>query len=324
MSLKIYGKQHAIDAVTAMHKSGRLPHSYIIYGKNGVGKKTFAKYLAMELLCEENGDTPCCKCRACRNITADIHPDVIRVEHTGKLMGFSVETIRNICHDAYIRPNNAERKIYVFTDAGNITVQAQNALLKLIEEPPQFLYFIFTAESKSVFLDTILSRAVSIGLSECTGSEAAAALTEMDFSQEDISSATNIFHGNIGLCAEYIRSDELKSKVELTKRLTDCIINRDEYGLLAAFSQVENDKAAAKAVLSMLNDQLRDTLAAKYSDSQPTGCYPAGAARLASRLTAAACERLRLPIQEAYIRIDMNVSLKLILSCLCGQIMNER
>lgn len=321
MSIKIYSNNNTLNTLSSMLQSNRLAHSFLIYGDRGLGKKTIAKYFAMSLICENSQNTPCQHCVACKNILNDNHPDVIWVEHSGKLQGFSAETVRNICSDAFVTPNNANKKVYIFADADNITVQAQNALLKLVEEPPNFTYFIFTAKAKNVFLTTIISRIISLGVSECTEAECRLALEERGFLNDDIDDAISCFHGNIGLCISYIQDEKLQETVKLTKAITNAIINRNEYELTVAFAVVEKDRNMAKTALTLLDKQFHDALTAKFIE-RFIGCYPSGSKKLSQKITSSSCEELHLLVRNAMSQIDSNVNLKLILSTLCGEIIN--
>ena len=317
--MKIYGNDLVIQTFQNMLKNDRMAHSFLIYGEKGLGKKTMADYLAMMLVCE-NENKPCGICRYCKNAAAHIHPDIIYAEHSGKLGGFSVDTIRSICADVYIKPNNSDTKIYLFTDADNITVQAQNSLLKLIEEPPPYAYFIFTATDRNIILETIRSRIISLSASEVSRETAVKALQEKEISEEDAGKAVSVFGGNIGLCLEYLQDGELKSSVDLTKKITDCIINRDEYGLLKNLTDASADKNLLKSVLKMTDKIIRDALAVKYSENSISGCYADGAQILSGSLTVNACGRLHEAIDRAYSLIDKNINIKLMVSSLCGEI----
>lgn len=101
MNNKIYGNKFALDTFEAMFKSGRLPHSFLIYGEKGLGKKTLAKYLSAALLCEKGTGIPCGECRSCRNAEKGVHPDIIYPEHSGKLNTYTVEACRHVCADAF-------------------------------------------------------------------------------------------------------------------------------------------------------------------------------------------------------------------------------
>jgi len=317
--MKIYGNRLATDTIQNMSAKDRMAHSFLIYGDSGLGKKTLADYLAMVLVCE-NENKPCGQCRSCKNAQSHSHPDIIYAEHSGKMGGFSVETVRNICSDAYIKPNNSDIKIYLFTDADNITVQAQNSLLKLIEEPPSYAYFIFTATDRNVILETIRSRIISVSASEVSFDETVQALAEKGIPESEARGAAEIFSGNIGRCLEYLQSDSMKTAVDLTKKITDCIINRDEYGVLRHLTDASADKALFKSVLGMLDRIIRDAMAVRYSPDSLTGCYREGAHNLSSGLTLLACEKLHGAVSEAYSLIDKNVNIKLTASVLCGDI----
>lgn len=321
--MKIYGNNIVTGTFQNMLKNDRMSHSFLIYGEKGLGKKAMADYLAMLLVCESD-EKPCGKCRSCRNAAAHAHPDIIYAEHSGKMGGFSVDTVRNICTDAYIRPNNSDIKIYMFTDADNITVQAQNSLLKLIEEPPVYAYFIFTVSDKNIILETIRSRLISLGASEVTREEAVSALEDNGVLTEEADSAVSVFGGNIGMCLDYIRTDELKSSVDLTKKITDCIINRDEYGLLRNLTDASADKGLLRSVLTMTDRIIRDALASRYVTESITGCYKDGAHRLSESLTVRACENMHRALDRAYSLIDKNVNIKLIVSTLCGELSTYR
>lgn len=321
--MKIYGNNLIINTFQNMMKNDRMAHSFLIYGESGLGKKTMAHYLSMMLVCE-NETKPCGQCRSCKNADARIHPDIIYAEHSGKMGGFSVETIRNISADAYIKPNNGDKKVYIFTDADNMTVQAQNSLLKLIEEPPEYAHFVFTVTERNNILETIRSRLVSLSASEVSRAETLEALSGYGIDDDEAKKAAEIFGGNIGRCLEYLQSDSLKSAVDLTKRITDCIINIDEYGTLRYLTEASSEKSVLKNILGMLDRIIRDAYTQRYSPDSFTGCYHEGARTLSAGITANACEKIHQAIEHSYSLIDKNVNIKLIVSSLCGEISSLR
>ncbi len=323
MPEKIYGNEHITDTFRNMLSNQRMAHSFLIYGERGLGKKAIVQYLSMLLMCEAD-EKPCGRCRSCRNTLNHCHPDIIYAEHTGKLNGFSVETVRSICSDAYIKPNNSDKKIYIFTDADNITVQAQNSLLKLIEEPPSYVYFIFTAESKNVFLETVLSRIISLNAVEVDHDTCCKALVQSGISEENALKAVKCFGGNIGLCMECINSEKLQNTVELTKSAINCIINRDEYGLLKTLSSSDSDKSQFKSIIILLDKIIRDSLAAKFRQDSIISCYADGGVLLADSLTMNSCEKMHSACSKAYALTDKNVNIKLIIPSLCADIMIYR
>ena len=320
--MKLYGNEHALAALEAMCTSGRLPHSFLIYGEQGTGKKTLAWYLAARLLCE-GAQKPCGSCKPCHNLEHRQHPDVMEIPHSGKTGGFSVESIRRVCADAYKTPNNGMRKLYLFTDADHMTVQAQNALLKLVEEPPDFTYFVFTAQSRHAFLETILSRVSAIGTSPCTDAQCTQALLSAGHTPEEAARAVSVFHGNIGRCLAYLTDPGLQETVALTKKLADSIMNRDEYAVLAALTACSTDKSRLMTALELLDRQLRDALCLRSGGGACIGCYPEGAAQFAQRITLAQGEQLHSALLRTVQDLEGNASPALAVSALCADIMTE-
>lgn len=157
---------------------GTLSHALLFTG--GGDKTGLARYAAAAMECMAAQGQPCGVCPACRKVLEDIHPDVITVrdpEHKN----IAVDVVRAIRSDAYIRPNEGQRKVYIFPDCALLTEQDQNVLLKIVEEGPPYAAFLFCAENPSQVLRTLRSRCVEIKLrpgSEEDGepSEAAEAL----------------------------------------------------------------------------------------------------------------------------------------------------
>lgn len=136
-----------------------LPHALLFTGGDGPAAAEFAA-AAME--CTADHGRPCGVCRACRKVLSGIHPDVITVQDPEHKL-LSAETVRNVRSDAYIRPNEGERKVYVFPDCALLTEADQNILLKTVEEGPPSAAFLFCAGSAAV-LPTLRSRCVECKL----------------------------------------------------------------------------------------------------------------------------------------------------------------
>ena len=137
-----------------------LPHALLFTGGDGPAAAEFAA-AAME--CTADHGRPCGVCRACRKVLSGIHPDVITVQDPEHKL-LSAETVRNVRSDAYIRPNEGERKVYVFPDCALLTEADQNILLKTVEEGPPSAAFLFCAGSAAAVLPTLRSRCVECKL----------------------------------------------------------------------------------------------------------------------------------------------------------------
>ena len=162
---KIIGNEElcARLARSLLSENPDLPHAYIIEGAYGTGQRTLAIELAKALVCENrtNPDAPalpCGECRNCRNISRGACPDLIEIGTDGKA-SVGVDAIRELRRDVHIYPNDLERKIYIINDAHTMTVQAQNALLLTLEEPPAYAFILLLCENSALMLETIKSRA---------------------------------------------------------------------------------------------------------------------------------------------------------------------
>ena len=147
---------------------GVLSHALLFTGSGD--REAAARFAAAALECTGEGSRPCGTCSACRKVLSDIHPDVTTVrdlEHKN----IAVDVVRAVRADAYIRPNEGERKVYVFPDCALLTEQDQNVLLKVVEEGPPYAAFLFCAENAAVVLQTLRSRCVEVKLRPDEGSE---------------------------------------------------------------------------------------------------------------------------------------------------------
>ncbi|MDO5425839.1 MAG: DNA polymerase III subunit delta' [Eubacteriales bacterium] len=158
---KIMGHTQAITHLENAIKQNKVSHAYIFNGEKGCGKKLLAQEFAKMLQCQEP-DPPCGKCRSCLQSESGNHPDIIRITHE-KPGSIGVEDIRTqLIGDVQIKPYSSPYKVYIVPDAEKMTIQAQNALLKTIEEPPAYAVILLLTTNSSVFLPTILSRCVMI------------------------------------------------------------------------------------------------------------------------------------------------------------------
>lgn len=149
-------KEHLRTAISM----DKLSHAYIFSGEEGSGKKMTAEIFAAALLCG-NEDAPCGMCMSCMQAETHNHPDIIYVTHEKTII--SVDEIRRqLVDDVVIKPFSSSHKVYIVDEAERMTVQAQNALLKTLEEPPEYAVIILLTTNSGAFLQTILSRCVTL------------------------------------------------------------------------------------------------------------------------------------------------------------------
>ena len=205
----IIGHKREIAHLEQAIKAGKVSHAYIFNGDKGSGKKTLAEAFAMTLQCTSEGDVPCGTCHSCRQAASGNHPDIIYVSHE-KPTSIGVEDIRDqLTGDIQIRPYNGKYKIYIINEAEKMTVQAQNAILKTIEEPPEYAVIILLTSNEQSFLDTIRSRCVVLNLKPVSDEQVKQYLMEQiqvpDY-QADICVA--FAQGNIGKAVRLASSED--------------------------------------------------------------------------------------------------------------------
>lgn len=160
----IIGHEQIIEHLQNAIELDKVSHAYIINGEKGTGKMLIADAFAMTLQCEKQDRIPCLKCRSCKQTLSGNQPDIIHVSHE-KPGSISVEEIRTqLNNDIDIKPYSSPRKIYIIDEADKLTIQAQNALLKTIEESPAYAVIIMLTSNSDALLPTILSRCVQLNI----------------------------------------------------------------------------------------------------------------------------------------------------------------
>ena len=238
--MKLYGKAPLTELLTSTAAENRLPHAILLTGESGSGRRTIAKYIAKLFMC---GAPPCGGCAACNKIDQDSHPDVIYV--LDKCGGtYNIKQVREyVCDNTAVKPNDGDVKVYVFEKADTLRPDAQNALLKNIEEPQPWVKFIFICESSASLLTTIRSRVTEYSMPECPEEECA-------------------MNGNIGRCLEALNGgDELKL-MESAKRAATGIAKRSGYLLCTALGE-QTGRREFSAVLEYLAGIISDAISVR-------------------------------------------------------------
>ncbi len=244
------------ELISSAFDSGRLPHAIILEGANEQARLSFARTLAKALVCKEstNSVKPCNKCPDCIKAGSDSHVDIKLVEGTNKSKTVSVEDIRRVRSDAYVVPNEAERKVYIIASAHKMNEMAMNAFLKVLEEPPSYVNFILECEDKAMLLQTVKSRCVSFRMGE---------LTDASVTKKKLEKA----YENAAIISRAIASG---SEIEMMK-------------VLGIF---EKDKEALKLALEEVILILRDALVLKNNADNCLSQNEDAAKELSSGMTA--------------------------------------
>ena len=233
----LLGNQRLKDNLTAGVRRGRLSHFYLISGPQGAGKHTLARLLAAAALCRET-DKPCLGCSACRKVMANTHPDFITVEDP-EHKNVPVKMVRQIRDDMFIRPNEGEKKIYMFPQ--ELGIEGQNALLKVLEEPPAYGIFILLTDNAEKILPTVRSRCTELSLQPLPTQLLLETLAQRfpDQDRQTLQAAAQRSGGYLGQALSLMEDQEEDPR---TEAFLQSLLNRDTLGLLQVLVPMERLK----------------------------------------------------------------------------------
>lgn len=260
-SFDFVGNERTIEQVGVLIDSGHFPHAVVIEGEKGLGKKTLASFIAAALVCRGE-NKPCFDCTQCNKAKGHIHPDIFEYSASGGANSFHVDVVRDVIKDVYIKPNEADYKVYLLGNADCMSVSAQNALLKVLEEPPEYVVFILTAQSKSMLLETVLSRSVVITL-EGVDRNAGAKYIVSHFDNigfDDAKKSLSTFNGNIGKTIDSIKDGKTLELANICCDICRALVEDNEYSLLRACSVFQKDRQSIVFACDFLKNIFRDSL----------------------------------------------------------------
>ena len=237
----LLGNERLKETLRTSLARGRISHFYLISGPRGSGRHTLARLLASAILCE-GADKPCGACVACRKMRSGNHPDFITVEDP-EHKNVAVKIVRQFREDVFIRPNEAAHKIYLFPQ--ELGTEGQNALLKILEEPPPYGVFILLTDNPEKLLTTVRSRCTELKLSALPEKLLHRQL-RMEFpqaSEEDIASAMERSGGFLGQAKEILSEGD--SVPPQTESFVRCFAARDTLGLTQTLVPLEKWKRDA-------------------------------------------------------------------------------
>ncbi|MEF9853332.1 MAG: hypothetical protein RSB36_06045 [Hydrogenoanaerobacterium sp.] len=313
-----YGNEKAKNTLALGLQGGRLPHALLLEGDAGCGKKTFAKIIAAAAVCEADYK-PCGVCRNCVKTADGMHPDVILYDGAVP-KNLNVDAVRALRLSASVRPNEAQRKVYILADAQNMTPQAQNALLKVLEEPPRGVMFVLTCDNRSRLLETIVSRVTTIRLEAPPQEDCIRALRERaaGYSDSEYSMAAEAFEGNIGRAAASLHDDGFKKIVEAAKNIIKAAVRGSEYELLSELAVFEGDKDSFAACLRRVRHEFAGLMRQKYLPKEDKQ----GREPLDNYISALQCGRFVGIIEQALYMMEQNMGYPLASAWLCAQMKN--
>lgn len=261
----IIGHEQIIEHMQNAILYQKISHAYILNGEKGSGKKLLADVFAKTLQCESKETTPCGVCRTCLQMESGNQPDVIYVTHEKASIG--VDDIREqVNNDIGIKPYSSRYKIYIIEDAHKMTEQAQNALLKTIEEPPVYGILILLTENVNQLLPTILSRCVTLNLKPVrTELIKEYLMTEYKIPDYAAGISASFCQGNVGKAISYASSEEFLKMKEEALHLLRNIEDMELYEIIDAIKGIALNKLEINDFIDLMMLWYRDILMFKVT-----------------------------------------------------------
>lgn len=272
------GNPEVKESLSLAFAENRLPHALLLEGAPGSGTDTLSAILAKAAVCLSKESQPCGACSGCVKAEAGSHPDIFTLDGDSDPRAFPVDAIRAVRSGAYIRPNEAPRKVYRLLGVQNMSEPAQNALLKVLEEPPDNVLFLLTAVSAAALLPTVRSR-VQI------------------FTLEDRSPA-----GDWGETAAVARA----------------VVAPGEAELLFATAPLIRDRDRLRTVLDQLFLIFRDAAALRAGGSRCLSGQKDTAALLSEKLTRQSLMHLLAETDRARRALETNANAALLVTACCA------
>lgn len=216
---KIIGNNKIKNELIKAFSTNSIAHSYIFSGQYGIGKKQIAIEFAKMILCLNKDNAPCGECKSCLELENDNNPDFNIIKPDGKI---KIDQIRQMLEKVYEKPIISDKKVYIIDDAETMTVEAQNCLLKTLEEPPEYIVIILITSNESNLINTIKSRCLKLTFNPLENSEIKQYLEKnLDF-QNVSETMLEIFEGSIGKALKVKEKQELYNNIETTLRNFSC------------------------------------------------------------------------------------------------------
>ncbi|MCC8022442.1 MAG: hypothetical protein LIO46_01460 [Clostridiales bacterium] len=302
--------------IASLVDAGRFPHAFLLEGEPGLGKQTLARDIAAALLCQGEGERPGGAGPAFKQTGAGTQQYVFDLHMPMTTDTFQIDVGRQVRRDAYIAPSEAAYKIYLLGNIQSMSQPAQNAFLKLLEEPPAYAVFLLTADSASNLLETIRSRVFLLRL-EPPSRAYAAAFLHLQFPEvphEQADQALLAWNGNLGRAAEALAQGNLADYVDKADEVCALLAEQDAYPLIRALSRLERDKTQLSAVLHLVSDQMGRALLLKLAGNAGTPQADGRCRQMARRFTAKQLVQMRQAVQDAAGQLERNANTALLLS----------
>ncbi len=243
----IIGNEKNKELLNQIIRTNNIAHSYMFIGKESIGKMLFAKEFAKAILCI-NDSKPCGECKSCIEFESSNNPDFEIIEPDGN--NIKIEQIRELIKKVYEKPIVSNKKVYIINDSNLMTKEAQNSLLKTLEEPPEYVTIILIASNENLFLPTIKSRCTKIMFRKLTDSELKTILERKYNKLNTQELMLKIADGSVNKAVSLEGKEELYNKVN---RIYSSLENVNIIELINSKEDIFKDKEEAIEMLEYIN-----------------------------------------------------------------------
>lgn len=316
----VVGHKDILKYISSAVENNRVSHAYILNGERGSGKKMLANLFAMTLLCETGDNEPCGKCHSCKQAESGNHLDIIRVTHE-KPNSISVDDIRTQVNNTVdIKPYQGPYKVYIIPQADMMTPQAQNAILKTIEEPPSYAVFLLLTENAETLLPTINSRCVMLKLRNIKDTLIKKYLMEnLEIPDYKADMCTAFAQGNMGRAIMLANSDHFneirEEAVQLLKHISEMELNE----IVAAVKNISVYKLEITDYLDIIMIWYRDVLLYKATKEIDKVVFKDQLQSIKEQARKSSYEGIELileSLEKAKARLKANVNFDLVMELL--------
>lgn len=312
---EIIGHENIKEHFQRVIREQKISHAYMLVGEAGMGKKSLADAFALTLLCEKGRMEPCMECHACKQVLAGSHPDLVYVTHE-KPGSIGVDEIREQINDSVmVRPYSSSYKIYIVDEAEKMTSQAQNALLKTLEEPPSYVVILLLADSQESFLPTILSRCVQLKLKPLRDSVVRGYLTgNLGVAEGEADIYAAFARGNLGKAVQIASSEDFRNMYQEVLHLLKHIRDMDISELLDYIRKLKEDSVDIQEVLDFMLMWYRDVLLYKVTTDINLLIFKDEYGKfkeISDRSSYDGLKRILEAIDKAKVRLNANVNMEL-------------
>lgn len=261
----IVGHEEIIKHFKSSIEQNKVAHAYIINGEADSGKKMLARTFAATLQCEGNGISPCNACKSCNKVATGNHPDIITITHEKEGL-ISVDEIRTqLIDDVYTKPYESKYKIYIIPDAELLNIQAQNAILKTIEEPPAYAVIMLLTSNINKLLETVRSRCIILNTKPIRERDMLTYLKGMGLNEDKAYFCLDFAQGNLGKAIKLANNEEYTRIIDSVVSVLKKIHEMDVDDLSAALKTIQDFKLSINDYLDLMIMWYRDVLMLKVT-----------------------------------------------------------